>query len=144
MPAPVRLNLTRAADHALRAMVWLASRTPGTRHKAAAIATGAVIPPSFAARVLAQLHRSGLLSARAGQDGGYSLSRAASAVTLLEVIEAVEGPLRATHCLLRDHDCGLDGYCALHGPWSEAQEGLRRALSETPLHEEAPTPQSVT
>jgi len=131
----LRLNLTRQADHAVRAMVYLAGQPTGGRRKAAEIAAATGIPGPFAARVLAQLQRSGLLIARAGHDGGYVLARPAASLSLLEVIEAMEGPLHASTCLMRDQVCGHDGYCVLHAAWSAAQAALRDVLAATPITE---------
>lgn len=138
----MRLTLTKQAEYALRAVVWLAQAgatageeggPPVHREKAAAIAYAAGIPPLFAARVLAHLQRQGLLRARAGQQGGYTLARPATTISLLEVIEAVEGPLRSTQCVLRESRCGEDGYCLLHHAWSAAQDALRQVLGQTTL-----------
>lgn len=129
----MRLNLTRQADHAVRAMVYLAGQPPGERRKAAEIAAATAIPAAFAARVLAQLQRAGLLLARAGHDGGYTLARPASRVSLLEVIEAMEGPIQARTCLMHDQLCGQESHCVLHGAWSAAQTALREVLAATPL-----------
>ena len=141
----LRLNLTRQADHAVRAMVYLAGQPAGERRKAAAIAAAAGIPAPFAARVLAQMQRSGLVVARAGHDGGYVLARPASDVSLLEIIEAMEGPLQASTCLMRDQACGHGGHCVLHGAWSAAQQALREVLASTPLASaQPPSPKAIT
>ena len=137
----MRLALTKQAEYALRILVWLASneeadRTEGVtiaRHKAAAIAAATDTPPVFATRVLALLQRHGLLLARAGQQGGYTLGGPASSVSLLEVVEAVEGPLITRTCVMRDGLCGESGYCVLHHAWSAAREALRDVLARTPL-----------
>ena len=136
----MRLTLTREADYAVRAMVWLAQVTSQhcsaadvPRQKAAVIAQGTGIPAAFAVRVLAQLQHRGFLHARAGRDGGYSLAQPIRNITLLEVIEAIEGPLVSPECLLRDGGCGVDDYCVLHDAWSAAQEALRTTLAQTSL-----------
>ena len=129
----MRMSLTRQADHAVRAVVWLAGQPAGTRRKAAEIAGAVGIPLPFAARVLARLQRGGFLAARAGHDGGYALARRPSDVSLLEVIEAFEGPLRTRGCLMRDGACGADGFCQLHGAWTTAQAALRGVLEQTSL-----------
>jgi Rrf2 family protein len=136
----MRLTLTKEAEYALRALVWLsaaeetarAAGLPG-RQKAAAISSAAHIPPVFTARVLAQLRRQGLLWARAGQHGGYTLAHPAGAISLLRVIEAVEGPLQTRTCVLRNGACGAGGTCLLHDAWSTAQDALRSALAATTL-----------
>jgi Rrf2 family protein len=84
-------------------------------------------------RALALLQRQGLLLAHAGQHGGYTLARPARDISLLEVVEAVEGPLMSRECVLRDLPCGADGDCVLHEAWNSAREALRTVLAQTPL-----------
>ena len=147
----MRLTLTKQTEYALRALVWLAqdgesqpasgqARGDGSKgangngcRKAAAIASAAGIPPVFAARVFAQLQGQGLLHARAGQHGGYTLARPATEISLLDVIEAVEGHVGSRGCVPRDAQCGTDGTCLLHDAWSASQEALRGELARTPL-----------
>jgi Rrf2 family protein len=150
----MRLTLTKETEYALRALVWLARAEateaaaaaeaghaggPVSRHKAAAISSAATIPPHFATRVLAHLQRQGLLRARAGQQGGYTLARPASDVSLLDVIEAVEGPLQTRTCVLRDAACSSDGTCVLHNTWRAAQSALREVLEGTTLATAVPS-----
>lgn len=139
----MRLSLTKSAEYAIRAMVWLAQEEAGAsrpaRHKAAAIASAAGIPPVFAARVLAQLQRRGLVRSRAGPQGGYTLARPAANILLLEVIESFEGPLTTTTCVLRETSCGFSNrYCVLHSAWSAAQAALRDILAGTSLADALP------
>jgi Rrf2 family protein len=146
----MRLALTKEAEYALRALVWLAQvARPAAvrcgaarnqagpagppRHKAAEIARATGIPPVFALRVLANLQRQGLLSARAGRRGGYVLARPAGQITLLEAIEAVEGPLQTQECVLREAGCGSGGDCVLHSAWCAAQGALRTSLAQSTL-----------
>jgi Rrf2 family protein len=152
------MRLTKQTEYALRALLWLAlgtrvvpgqpaaggeagpaggaegSRDGGGRQKAAAIASATGIPPVFAQRVLGHLQRQGFVDARAGQQGGYALARPADGITLLEVIEAVEGPLVTRTCVLSDVGCGERGqYCVLHDAWRAGQDALRAALARTTL-----------
>jgi Rrf2 family protein len=133
----------RAAPGEIEAPLTNENGLNGTRarHKAAAIAAATGIPPVFVARVLANLQRQGFLNARAGQQGGYRLARPPQEITLLEVIEAVEGPLVTRDCVLRDTTCGAQGrYCVLHDAWSTAQSALRDSLAQTPLSSAVPVP----
>jgi Rrf2 family protein len=137
----MRLTLTKQAEYALRVLVWLSADAAAEgaggqeppRRKAAQIAAATAVPPVFAMRVLALLQRHGLLRARAGQQGGYTLARQPSAISLLEVVEVVEGPLHTRECVLRDGLCGEDELCLLHDAWSTAREALRSVLGQTTL-----------
>ena len=137
----MRLTLTRQAGYALRAMTWLAHESSAAkplvgrtqRAKAAEIASGAGVPAPFTARLLGRLQRSGLLTSRPGHDGGFALARPPREITLLQVVEAIEGPLTVQECLLRDVICGVDGLCTLHFAWSAAYGHFREALAEARL-----------
>ena len=148
----MRLRLTKQTEYALRALLWLAGpaappagAAPAEgaaggrgRQKAAAIAGATGIPPVFAQRVLGQLQRRGFLDARAGRWGGYALVRPADRVSLLEVVEAVEGPLVTRTCVLREDACGAPGRtCVLHDAWRAGQDSLRTTLAGTTLAGEA-------
>ncbi len=135
----MRLTLTKQAEYALRILVHLAGAErnghagEAPRQKAAEISSATSVPPAFAMRVLALLQRRGLLVARAGQHGGYTLAKPACDVTVLEVIEAVEGPLSNRRCVLRDSACGEGGRCLLHDAWTASGQALRNVLSSTTL-----------
>jgi Rrf2 family protein len=82
------------------------------------------IPVRFLPQVLADLQRSGLVEAAPGRAGGYRLARDAADVSLLEVIEAVEGDSRRKSCVLRGGPCGDGGFCDVHGVFFKGQEAL--------------------
>jgi Rrf2 family protein len=88
-------------------------------------------PPARLRRVLAALGRAGLTEAASGRRGGHRLRRAPAQVSMLDVIEAAGGDLRAADCLLGAGAC--DGTCSVHPAWSAAQEALRGTLAATPL-----------
>ncbi|HYO44035.1 MAG TPA: Rrf2 family transcriptional regulator, partial [Candidatus Limnocylindrales bacterium] len=82
------------------------------------------IPVRFLPQVLADLGRAGLVEAAPGRSGGYRLTRDPSMISLLEVIEAVEGESRRQSCVLRGGPCGIDGTCDIHAVFFEGQEAL--------------------
>ncbi|MBM4408950.1 MAG: Rrf2 family transcriptional regulator, partial [Chloroflexi bacterium] len=75
----------------------------------------------------------GLVTARTGRLGGYRLARPATDISLLDVIEAVEGDARRQSCVLRGGPCGLDGYCAVHRVFVAAQEAILEPLATATL-----------
>jgi Rrf2 family protein len=130
----MRLELTKRGDYAVRAMLALArgGSTNGLL-SARRIADAMVIPVRFLPQVLADLQRAGLVEAAPGRSGGYRLARAASAITLLEVIEAVEGDSRRRTCVLRGGPCGVDGSCDVHDVFLRGQEALLATLASETL-----------
>lgn len=131
----MRLELTRRGDYAVRAMLALAdAQAAGPPWSSVrAIAEAMEIPPRFLPQVMQDLVRAGLVEARLGRGGGYRLSRPASRIGLLEVIESVEGDSRRQTCVLRGGPCGRDGFCRVHGAFFGAQAALLERLGGTTL-----------
>lgn len=129
----MRLELTRRADYAVRAAIALARRDGDGRLSVTRIAAEQRIPPRFLPQVMGDLVRAGIADAATGRNGGYRLRRAAETVTLLEVIEAVEGDARRRTCVLRGGPCGWAGVCDVHAVFEEAQERLLARLAEADL-----------
>ncbi len=127
----MKLALGKKGDYSVRAVLDLARHYRKGRRKAHQIALSMRIPDSYLVRVLADLVRSGLISATAGPDGGYELRRPPSKINLLDVVEAAEGEVVLQRCLLRGIPCGSSGRCAVHEDWSEASEVMRRRLRKT-------------
>ena len=131
----MRLELTKRGDYAVRAMLALARGPDGGLLSARRISDAMVIPVRFLPQVLADLARAGLVEAAAGRSGGYRLTRAATEISLLDVIEAVEGDSRRRTCVLRGGPCGLDGTCDVHDTFFRGQEALLAELGRATLAE---------
>lgn len=134
----MRLELTKRGDYAVRAMLALA-RSAGDEHATASllsarrISEAMGIPVRFLPQVLADLQRAALVEAAPGRSGGYRLTRPAQSITLLEVIEAVEGDTRRRSCVLRGGPCGVDGTCDVHDVFFRGQEALRSTFAGATL-----------
>jgi len=122
------MQLTRAADYAVRVMVHLAGLPPGVRVSRGDLSTAADCPEQFLAKVLQSLTRAGLVISHRGNTGGFELDQFHRAASLLEIIEAIEGPIRLNLCLTGDHACGRQHWCPAHSVWAEAQEAMLRVL----------------
>jgi Rrf2 family protein len=131
----VKTALSKNGDYSVRAVLDLARHYGAGRRKAREIATAMRIPRTYLSRILANLVHCGLLTAVAGQNGGYELSRPPSRISLLEVIEAAEGKAELRECLLRGVPCGKRGTCSVHDAWSLAQEAMTRRLRRTSFAE---------
>jgi Rrf2 family transcriptional regulator, iron-sulfur cluster assembly transcription factor len=129
----MRLELTKRGDYAVRAMLALARVSGNGLLSARRIADAMDIPVRFLPQVLADLGRAGLIEAAAGRAGGYRLSRDPASVSLLEVIEAVEGDSRRRSCVLRAGPCGRDGFCDVHQVFFAGQEALRGTFAAATL-----------
>ena len=129
----MRLELTKRGDYAVRAMLALARAPDDGPLSARRIADAMSIPVRFLPQVLTDLQRSALVEATPGRTGGYRLARPASSISLLDVIEAVEGDSRRLTCVLRGGPCGADGHCAVHDVFFRGQEALLATLAGTSL-----------
>ena len=138
----MRLELTRRGDYAVRAMLALARadaqagrghRSGGDWLSVARIAASEAIPPRILPSVMRLLTRAGLVAAQTGRTGGYRLSRRADRISLLEIIEAVEGDMRRRSCILRGGPCLASGMCSVHEVFSSAHDALRDSLEEATL-----------
>jgi len=129
----MRLELTRRGDYAVRAMLALSAQDAGPWLSATRISRTMSIPERFLPRVLRDLARAGLVEARAGRTGGYRLARPSSAITLFDVIDAVEPEQDDRRCILRGIPCSPDGRCAVHDTFDEARRAMQGRLTATTL-----------
>jgi len=125
----MRLELTRKTDLALRAFRFLAASEGRASGRALAEAVGTTVP--FIAQVMAPLVRAGLATSRPGPGGGYAPAGNPRAVSVLAVIEAVEGPVDPGKCVLVGGPCGAPP-CSLHDAWLSARSALEDALRGAP------------
>jgi len=135
----MQIALGRKGDYAVRAMLELARHYGRGRRKSREISHVMDIPERYLPQILASLVRQQLLVATAGPEGGYELARPPSDISLLEVVEAAEGPIAADECLLRGGPCDWEHICPLHHPWSRAQQALAQQLQRTNFEELAQT-----
>lgn len=127
----MRLELTRRSEYAIRACMRLALDHQLLSGREIAAATD--VPERFLARVLGELVRAGIIEAELGRTGGYRLRRRPRDLTLLELVESIEGPSRSTRCVLRQRACDPDHPCAIHPVWAAAQDGVIGVLAATTL-----------
>lgn len=129
------LTLTKRGDYVLRAAIALANAWDGdgAYAKLRTISEDMEIPASYTPQILGLLARAGIAESRAGRHGGYRLQRNPRSVTVLEVIEAAEGPLAVARCPMRGGPCRWDDACAVHPTWAKATDAMRSSLARTSL-----------
>ena len=127
------LKISDAANLAIHAMMHIAVCKSKMWHSVAEIATHQSVSRSHLARVMLRLTRAGLLTSRTGGGGGFSFGRPADRITLLDIYEAIDGPLGKSHCLPGNR-CPL-GDCALGDFLHRIQEEVRDLLSSSHLSE---------
>ncbi|HKZ55471.1 MAG TPA: Rrf2 family transcriptional regulator [Anaerolineales bacterium] len=125
------MQITRQADYAVRAVLHLAGLGNGDRAPTSHIAHEQHIPPSFLAKIVSQLSVAGVVQTSRGARGGVSLARHPSEISLLEVIEAIDGPISLNECVFDASSCTLGDKCPVHTIWCDAQKDLVKRLGAT-------------
>ena len=125
------MQITRQADYAVRAMVYLAQLGPERRAATNQIAQEKHIPPSFLAKIVSQLSVAGLLQTSRGARGGVSLARPADQISLLDVVEAIDGPILLNECVGEGTTCLFGDDCPMKPIWCDAQKDLVTQLGRT-------------
>jgi Rrf2 family iron-sulfur cluster assembly transcriptional regulator len=131
----MRLEITRRADLAVRAMVVL-GETDGLV-KATALAEALDATPGFVPQVIGPLVKAGWVRSEPGPTGGYASSVDLSDVSVLAVIEAVDGATDDGRCVVADRSCDGSAPCSLHAAWTKARDELVGVLGATTLSEVA-------
>jgi Rrf2 family protein len=129
------LRLSKKADYALMAMKHLAQHTSSSSTSAREIAEQYDIPIELMAKVLQRLVRIGLLASTQGTRGGYTLGRPPEAISVADVIEAIDGPFSVTACSTENNDCEQFSKCSIRDPLWRIRERIAAALGTVTIAE---------
>jgi Rrf2 family protein len=132
----MRLEITRRAELAVRAMAALGAA--GGRMKAPALAAALGTTPGFVPQVIGPLVRAGWVRSDPGPSGGYASCVDLADVTVLAVIEAVDGDTDSGRCVVADRPCTGGDPCSLHVAWGQARDQLVGVLGATTLRDLTP------
>jgi Rrf2 family protein len=138
------MQLTRAADYGIRAMIQMATLPAHERALLPALARATGAPESFLSKVLQALCRAGFIVSRRGQAGGFEILPSGRKASVREVIEAIEGPICLNLCLVSGASCKRKTFCPAHPVWASAQEamlGVLNTATVTDLALQSATPQ---
>jgi Rrf2 family protein len=128
------LRLSKSTDYGLMAMRRLALLPRGACRSAREIASEHRIPPALMAKLLQRLARKGLVASHHGTKGGYRIARPASTISLVEVIEAIEGPMAMLECLDPcKGDCPQEKACTVRSPLHRVQARILEELARTTI-----------
>ncbi|NNN18514.1 MAG: Rrf2 family transcriptional regulator [Acidimicrobiaceae bacterium] len=132
----MNLSISKKADYVIKAGIALARSYDGDSYlKVRQIAAEMAIPRSYTPQILDALIQDGLVESRAGKTGGYRLTREPESITVLELLEAGEGPLISDKCALSDGPCRWDMVCPMHGIMSTAVERFRETVGGESLND---------
>lgn len=120
------MNINQATDYGFRAVLFLAQQPRGVVVEAQTIANSQVVPMRFLLKIMPSLIKAGIVRSQRGVGGGYALAREPKDITLLDVLEAIEGPIYVNRCLLDEVLCSKQGppSCQVHQVLAEIQQRL--------------------
>ncbi len=127
------LRLSKKADYALLALRHMASRPERAAVSARELSEAYDLPPELLAKVLQKLVRGRLLTSIQGIRGGYGLARPAAAISVADVIQAIDGPLTVTACSETNHNCEQYSKCNIRDPLWQIKDRIVSALAATSI-----------
>ena len=125
------LRMSRLTDYGLVLLTHLASEDPQRLHNARELALAAHLPLPVVSKILKALAREGFLVSHRGIKGGYTLARPAADVSVVAVIDALEGPIALTECGVGS--CDREARCAVRAPWQRINRLVRKSLEDVRL-----------
>lgn len=123
------MRLSNLADYAVITMAAAANHCGGERTSAAELAEETGLPKPTVQKLVSRLTAAGLLRSVRGAHGGLQLARPAAAITVADIVEAVEGPIALTQCIEAEGECGHETNCTMKPHWPLINSALRGALA---------------
>jgi Rrf2 family protein len=120
------MNINLATDYGFRAVLYLSEQAQGEVVEAQAIAQSQSIPMRYLLKIMPSLIKAGIVRSQRGVGGGYALAKEPGEITLLDVIEAIEGPFYLNRCLIDESFCSKHGppNCKVHQALEDIQQRL--------------------
>jgi len=128
------MRLTARSEYGLLALVEIASGGDSPR-SARDLSERWEIPAKFLEQLLAALKRAGVVRSIRGAHGGYALARPASQISVLAVVEALEGPIAPSMCSRESAECAQSAHCAAGAVWGRVSDAVRDVLSSATLED---------
>ena len=133
------LRITRQTDYGIVLLTRFAALPPGSVRNARDLAHEEGLPAPMVSKILKLLGRSGLLVSHRGATGGYHLARAADAITVGEIVAALEGPIALTECLQAGlSPCSIEASCPTRPNWQRINQAIGDALKGVHLSDMLP------
>jgi Rrf2 family protein len=129
------MQLTLKGDYAVRVVVDLAGQPAGATVRTQDLGRRTGVPQAYLSKIVQVLAQAGLVRTRRGALGGISLLAEPRAITLKQVIEAVEGPIYLNRCLLGPGTCPRDSFCPVHPVWGRIQALVSRELESVRIQD---------
>ena len=127
------MQINRATDYAVRVMIHLATLPPGSKAQLISLEHATGVRGSFLSKVMQRLVHAGFVASHRGNGGGFCLRVDSDKTSLLEIIEAIEGPTHLNLCLASGESCDRKSWCGVHPVWEHAQATLRDVLASVSI-----------
>ncbi len=121
------MQITRETDYAIRCVDYLSGKW-GSVTMVDEISRERCVPKSFLAKILQKLTKAGIVRSYRGVKGGFELTRPPKEITLLDVIEAIQGPVAMNVCAIDEGMCGFSSTCVIHPVWIEIRQKVEKML----------------
>ena len=122
------MEITRETDYAIRCVLFLAMQ-PDRVFMVGEIAEKKDVPKAFLAKILQKLVKGGIVSSIRGVKGGFRLNKKPKDISLLKVIEAVDGPVSLNICVVDKRSCDRSGHCSIHNVWVDLHDDFAKKLN---------------
>jgi Rrf2 family iron-sulfur cluster assembly transcriptional regulator len=129
------LRINRETDYAIRVILALADHPAGEIVPSAEIRQRMQLPESLSLQIISQLSKLHLVNSYPGRNGGIQLAHPPSKISLLNVIEAIQGPIILSECLEDGHTCGLAPGCPVQCYWIGLQNRIEADLAGVSFQE---------
>jgi Rrf2 family protein len=141
----VKLSLTKQCEYGIRLLLHLAALPREQRMTASELAEACDVSIGNVPTIVNVLARARILTSSPGRGGGCQLAVDPADISMLQIIEVLDGPLEIPHCLLDSRRChGRDPECAVHRAWSAGRDAAIRSLAQTTLADALRREQEVT
>jgi|TARA_B100000959_G_scaffold182993_1_gene191300 Rrf2 family protein len=127
------LRLSITSEYAIQAMLYLSEVPLGESVRISSISESREIPESLLRKIMAQLRRSGLIFTIRGKGGGVQLAKSANSISLLDIIESIEGKIFLNKCLISTDICSRTYICGVHNVWRSVQDQMKETLNKSNL-----------
>lgn len=127
------MRLTRATDYAVRVLSYLGSQPDGLRVTRGELINEAGVPPAFLNKLIRTLAHAGLVKARPGVNGGCTLAAPPADISLLRIVETLEGPVDLHICLGNASACGQSRCCSFRSVLANLQTDVIRTLASVTI-----------
>jgi Rrf2 family protein len=123
------MQLSRRADYGIRLLLELSMLPKGARTSTEEVATKQNIPTTFLSKIARQLAQAGLVRAYPGLGGGLELGRDPGEMTMLDALQALEGPVAMARCTLHPGECPRSTHCPMHYVWKRVEVNIANELA---------------